>query len=68
MSKRIQLVPAAGRQNQPSLAISAVDCEAASSLEILAQLVEQIDDALLVVEHPHLAARVYAALRSTKAA
>jgi hypothetical protein len=47
---------------------SAADASQPEDLETLAQLVGQIDDALLVVEHPRLAAQVYAALRSAKAA
>jgi hypothetical protein len=42
--------------------------EPSSQMLTLAQLVHQIDDALLIVEHPQLAACVYAALRPVKAA
>ena len=52
-----QVEPQAGAEPQPS-----------SQMQALAQLVHEIDDALLIVEHPELAACVYAVLRPVKAA
>jgi hypothetical protein len=68
MSKRIQLPASMEELSRQVVAFPMQDPAEAGGLETLAQLVEQIDDALLVVENPRLAARVYAALRSIKAA
>jgi hypothetical protein len=64
MSRRLCLKSLSEQEMSPGGA----DVIGSDDLETLAQLIQQIDDALLVVEHPPLAARVYAALRTAKAA
>ena len=63
MSKRIQLV-----YRIESIERRGTEPESGDALDTLAQLVSQLDDALLIIEHPRLADRIFVALRATKAA
>ncbi len=67
MTSRLNIRPMS--QQEISTALSQWTAEAdALQLTTLAQLVEQIDDALLVIEHPQLAARLLAVQSGRNAA
>jgi hypothetical protein len=67
MSSRLSIRPLSQQEISRALIHEAASPDS-TQLQTLAQLVEQIDDALLVVEHPQLAARLLIAQREQKAA
>jgi hypothetical protein len=64
MSSRLNIRPASAAEPQPP-AEAGPD---AAQLQTLAQLVEQIDDAVLVVENPQLAVQLLVGQNGQKAA
>jgi hypothetical protein len=67
MSSRLTIRPLSQQEISRALIHEAAGADT-TQLQTLAQLVEQIDDALLVVENPQLAARLLIAQREQKAA
>jgi hypothetical protein len=67
MTSRLSIRPMSQQEISQALRELAAETDAAT-LQTLAQLVEQIDDALLVIEHPQLAARLLAAHHGRNAA
>jgi hypothetical protein len=67
MTSRLSIRPMSQQEISKALREQAGETDAAQ-LQTLAQLVEQIDDALLVIEHPQLAARLLAARSGRNAA